>query len=267
MRGTSLTERGWTAQAPSRGIPEWVSAPSRAGLEAWTPEGWQPARPAAHPNEYALLLSHFLSRVQNPFRLDRGVTLFFGRDDLALSQFRPRHEGLDIGSRIRVATENRITTLPPETRVHTLVPGGFLVGVKNLQKVLYLLRDGPRRFRLIVELRYDHIRFQGKARGSIRVFPAADHSAFLKWPSAASQAIHRDGQIVGYEALGWIRHPGTAVGTLEAGRYESMDPLLIVRHIPKGNHLHLSIAGIHDDDPPRKARFLNEELRRRLETV
>ncbi len=260
-------ERGGGTQAPARGTPEWVLDPTRTGFEAWSAGGWRPARPAAHPNEYAMLLSHFLSRVQNPFRLERGVSLFFGRDDLALSQFRPRHDGLDIGSRIRIAAGNRITTLPPETRVHTLVPGGFLVGGKNLQKVLYLLREGPRRFRLIIELRYDHVRFQGKARGSIRIFPAADHGAFLKWPCAASQAIHRDGKIVGYEALGWIRHPGGAVGLIEPGHYETMDPLLEVRRIPKGNHLHLAVSGIHEDDPPRKTRFLNEELRKRLESV
>lgn len=250
-----------------RGLPDWVIEKGRVGFEAWRDGRWIPRAPGADPEAHATLLSFFLSRVRVPFQLERGTRLFFGRDDLALSSLRPRHGGLDIGARVALSEERRITILPPGARVQTLVPGGYLVGGLNLQKVLYLYRRGRERFRLILALGYDHVQFQGKARGSIRCFSLADQKEFLRWPCATSQAILRDGQIVGYEALGWVRHPGGVVGTLRPGRYQTLDPVLAARRIPKGPHLHLTVSGIHDDDLPRKIRFLNESLRARLETA
>ncbi len=250
--------------ASSRGIPDWVADPERVGFERWTPTGWANALPATFPEEHARLVSHFVSQIRNPFRLDGNASLFFGRDDLALSTLRPRHGGLDIGGRIRLARENQIVTLPAATHVYPLAAGGYVVGGKNLQKVLYLLREGRRRFRLIVELEYEHVQFAGKARGTIRVFSTADQSLFLKWPCAASQAIHRDGRIVGYEALGWVRTPAGALGILEPGRFQTQDPVLAARRIPKGSHLHLNLRGIHDDDPAHKAHLLNNAIQLRL---
>lgn len=252
-------------ESETRGVPPWVADRDRKGLERWVEGGWVAAAPEAFPREHDALLSIFLDAARNPFPLDRGDRLWFGRDDLAATSLRPRHDGLDIGSRILSPESGRLGTLPEGTRFRSIVPGGYLVGGINVQKVAYVHREERSRFRLIVTLAYHHVQFTGKARGRIRCFPASDQATFLKWPCAASQMIQRDGRIVGYEAMGWVRHPSGVLGVLERGRYQTLDPVLAARRIPKGTHLHLTVSGIHDAKPDARARFLNEKLRSRLE--
>lgn len=247
-----------------RGVPDWVSDLNRIGVEEWRQGHWITSSARSRPHEHRILLEHFLLQVRSPFALEPGCRLWFGRDDLAHSTLRPRHAGLDVGARVR-DDRGAFLALPAGTRFRTIVPGGYMVGGRNLQKVVYVYRNGMRRFRLILQISYEHAQLTGKARGRIRCFSTADQSEFLRFPCAFSLPIEHGGRIAGYEAFGWVKNPSGMVGSLEPGTYVTKDPVLAAREIPKGHHLHLSIAGVHDEQPDLQTRFLNEDLRKRIE--